>query len=68
MCLDLNKCSEFDTHDDSWADLQGPRQQEGSDAINSLVDYLDNQDYGDGTSWMDHTTIVGFSECRERRC
>jgi len=61
VSIQINPTS-LDTHDDNWQDVHGPIQMGGFDAINSLIDYLDGEDYGDGSSWMDHTTIVGFSE------
>ena len=62
-CVSLNiNPSSLDTHDDGWIDNQGPRQQVGFDAIAKLVDYLHAQPYNSTSSWLEHTTIVGFSE------
>lgn len=53
----------LDTHFDNWISEQGPRQERGFNAIARLASDLDNHEYLDtGKSWLDHTTIVGFSE------
>ena len=53
----------LDTHFDNWIDDQGPRQQRGFNAIARLASDLESHEYLDtGKSWLDHTTIVGFSE------
>ena len=53
----------LDTHFDNWATDQGARQRRGFNAVARLASDLANHEYLDtGTSWLDHTTIVGFSE------
>lgn len=53
----------LDTHDGgAWSNQQGPRQQAGWNAIARMVEDLESRDYGDGSSWLDHTTILAFSE------
>ena len=53
----------LDTHFDNWTTEQGPRQRRGFNAVARLAADLANHEYLDtGTSWLDHTTIVGFSE------
>ena len=53
----------LDTHYDEWATDQGPRQERGFNAIARMVEDLSEREFGDtGASWLDHTTIVGFSE------
>lgn len=56
----------LDTHYDEWADDQGPTQMGGFNAVARLIEDLSEADYGTtGTKWIDHTTIIGFSEfCR----
>jgi hypothetical protein len=62
-CVSIQVASGLDTHYDDWEDDQGPRQMAGFDAIARLADHLAATDYkGTGQSWLDHTTIVGFSE------
>ncbi|MEE2902604.1 MAG: DUF1501 domain-containing protein [Myxococcota bacterium] len=53
----------LDTHFNDWENDQGPRQQQGFDAISRLITKLESSQYKDtGDSWLDHTVIVGFSE------
>jgi hypothetical protein len=53
----------LDTHYEEWADDQGPTQMDGFNAVARLMDDLAASPYKDtGDSWLDHTTIVGFSE------
>ncbi|MFT5434344.1 MAG: hypothetical protein ACI9OJ_005057 [Myxococcota bacterium] len=53
----------LDTHYDEWATDQGPTQQRGFNSVARLVEDLENSEYkNSGSSWLDHTTIVGFSE------
>ncbi|MEC9071105.1 MAG: DUF1501 domain-containing protein [Myxococcota bacterium] len=56
----------LDTHFEEWATDQGPRQMEGFDAVARLVEDLGSSQYKDTSeTWLDHTTIIGFSEfCR----
>lgn len=53
----------LDTHGKEWAGNQGPRQRLGFNAIARMVEDLQSREYeGTGSSWLDHTTIIGFSE------
>lgn len=53
----------LDTHGKEWAANQGPRQRQGWNAIARMVEDLQSHEYeGTGASWLDHTTIVAFSE------
>ena len=53
----------LDTHYQEWATDQGPTQQRGFDAVARLADDLAAREYQQtGTSWLEHTVIVGFSE------
>lgn len=54
----------LDTHFQNWATEQGPRQRRGFNAIARLVTHLQETEFPgrSGESWLDHTTIVGFSE------
>ena len=54
----------LDTHFQNWATEQGPRQRRGFNAIARLATHLEESEFPDGSgdSWLDHTTIVGFSE------
>lgn len=62
-CVSIQPTSGLDTHDGNWVTDQGPRQKTGFDAVGKLIETLANAEYTDGqSSWLDHTTIVGFSE------
>lgn len=53
----------LDTHFTEWATVQGPNQRRGFNAIARLVEHLEGTEYQEtGTSWLDHTVIMGFSE------
>ncbi|MGE0790886.1 MAG: DUF1501 domain-containing protein [Sandaracinaceae bacterium] len=53
----------LDTHFDDWEDVAGPRQREGWQAIVDLATLLGDTEFGStGTSYLDRTVIVGFSE------
>lgn len=55
--------SGLDTHYDDWTTDHGPRQQQGFNAVARLVEDLAATEYkGTGSSWLDRTTILGFSE------
>jgi uncharacterized protein (DUF1501 family) len=56
----------LDTHFDEWETDQGPTQERGFNTVAKMVDDLASREYRDtGTSWLEHTTILGFSEfCR----
>ncbi|MEE2643492.1 MAG: DUF1501 domain-containing protein, partial [Myxococcota bacterium] len=63
-CVNIQVANGLDTHFDNWSSDQGARQERGFNAIARLADDLASREYptGDGSSWLDHTTIVGFSE------
>ena len=52
----------LDTHDSDYLDQQGPRQESSFNAISRLVDYLSSVQYDSDNTWLDKTTIIGFSE------
>ncbi len=53
----------LDTHFQDWETDQGPDQRRGFDCIARMADMLERLPYGNtGESWLDRTTIVGFSE------
>lgn len=62
-CVTLTIADGLDSHQGSaWEADHGPRLQRGFDTVAALADHLDETPFGDGTSWLDHTTIVCFSE------
>lgn len=54
----------LDTHFQNWSTQQGPAQRRGFNAVARLARHLQDTAYitDDGSSWLDHTVIVGFSE------
>lgn len=54
----------LDTHFEDWTTAQGPRQQAGFDLVAKILDDLAARPYAGqpGSSWLDHTTVVCFSE------
>ena len=54
----------LDTHFEDWTTNQGPRQQAGFELVAKMMDDLASKPYpnGKGESWLDHVTILGFSE------
>jgi len=53
----------LDTHYDNWTTDQGPIQERGFNTIARMIEDLETSEYQDsGSSWLDHTTIVAFSE------
>ena len=63
-CVSIQAASGLDTHFTEWNRDHGPRQERGFGAIAKLVEHLEGTPYEavPGTTWMDHTVIVGFSE------
>jgi uncharacterized protein (DUF1501 family) len=63
-CVSIQAATGLDTHFTEWNRDQGVRQERGFDAIANLAAHLAATSYPDvpGTSWLDHTVIVGFSE------
>lgn len=62
-CCSITVATSLDTHYDDWWRFHGTRQQAGFDLVAALADDLSSREYqGTGTSWLDHTVIVGFSE------
>ena len=63
--VSIRVASGLDTHYDNWTTDNGPTQESGFNIVARMIEDLESRPYGDGTSWLDHTTIVGFSEfCR----
>jgi uncharacterized protein (DUF1501 family) len=60
--ISIRVANGLDTHD-NWARDHGSALRPGFDVVAALAADLDAAPYGnDGDSWLDHTTIVGFSE------
>lgn len=60
-CVSVEIQGGLDTHK-LWAGDQGPRQKEGFDAMASLISYLDSVPHDNGGTYLDHTTILCYSE------
>lgn len=52
----------IDAHFDDWATTHGPQQQAGFNTIARMLEDLQQRKYPGGGTWLDHTTIVAFSE------
>ncbi len=62
-CVSIEVANGLDTHFDNWETDQGPNQMEGHNVVATIMAELDSIPYqGTGDTWLDHTTIVGFSE------
>ncbi|MGB0647067.1 MAG: DUF1501 domain-containing protein [Bradymonadia bacterium] len=62
-CATIQVAGGLDTHFDDWESDQGPRQEAGFAVVANMMNELQNTEYkGTGSSWLDHTVIVGFSE------
>ena len=62
-CVSVRVAGGLDTHNGNWATNQGPRQERGFNVIARMIEDLKAREYRQtGSSWFDHTTIVGFSE------
>ena len=62
-CVSFRGARGLDAHaGDSWENDHGPLLRSGYDAVAALVDHLAETPFGDGSTWLDHTTIVLQSE------
>ena len=64
-CVTIRVANNLDSHQAAaWENDHGPNQLEGFNSISALIDDLSSKPFydGSGDSWMDHTTIVCFSE------
>ena len=53
----------LDSHNGTqWQQTHGPQQETGFNAVATLVDHLESTPYDAQSTWLDHTTIIGFSE------
>ena len=60
-CVSVEVVGGLDSHFD-WSKYQGPEQMKGFDAVANLLAYLDSVSHSEGGSYLDHTTILCFSE------
>lgn len=62
-CVSIQAATGLDTHNANWATEHGVNQQAGWAVVSRLMDDLAVRQYKDtGDSWLDHTTILCFSE------
>jgi uncharacterized protein (DUF1501 family) len=62
-CVSVQVANGLDTHFDNWESDQGRNQERGFTVVARMIDDLAAREYkGTGRSWLDHTTVVGFSE------
>ncbi len=62
-CVSIQLASGLDTHYDNWTNDHGPRQERGWNALARILEDLQARRYGTtGDTWLDHTTVVCFSE------
>ena len=52
----------LDAHYNDWATDHGPNQQRGFNVVARMIEDLVKRKYPGGGTWLDHTTIIGFSE------
>ena len=60
-CVSVEIQGGLDTHK-LWAGDQGPNQEKGFNAMASLISYLDSVPHDNGGTYLDHTTILCYSE------
>jgi uncharacterized protein (DUF1501 family) len=63
-CVSIELAGGLDSHyGTNWQNEQGPKQQTGFNLMARMAEALATQQYKDtGDSWLDHTTLVAFSE------
>lgn len=61
-CVTLSVAGGMDTHGSEWGGAHGPRQEAGYNHVARMMEDLASRPFGDGSSWLDHTVILGFSE------
>lgn len=63
-CVSIELAGGLDSHyGNNWLNEQGPRQQSGFNLMARMAEALAARQYKDtGDSWLDHTTLVAFSE------
>lgn len=62
-CVSIVAADDLDSHGPEWSSSHAPRLEEGFNLVAAMIDDLESREYGTtGESWLDRTTIVGFSE------
>lgn len=61
--VSIEAATDLDAHGPAWAYGHGPKLKTGFDVVAAMADDLESREYhSTGDSWLDHTTIVVFSE------
>ena len=61
--VSIEAARDLDAHGPTWASGHGPRLKVGFDVVAAMVDDLESRQYKNtGDTWLDHTTLVVFSE------
>lgn len=62
-CVSIEAAKDLDAHGPTWAAGHGPKLERGFNLVAALIEDLDSRQYlNTGDTWLDHTTIVCFSE------
>lgn len=62
-CVSIEAATDLDHHGPEWSSSHGPRLEAGFDLIAAMIEDLESREFGNtGESWLDRTTILGFSE------
>ncbi|MCB9742649.1 MAG: DUF1501 domain-containing protein [Alphaproteobacteria bacterium] len=62
-CVSIVVAEDLDAHGPEWAEGHGPRLEAGFDTCAALIEDLASREYQDsGESWLEHVTLIGFSE------
>ena len=62
-CASIIATQNLDTHGPEWSGSHGPRLESGFNIMAAILQDLASREYKDtGDRWLDHVTVVGFSE------
>ena len=62
-CVSIVAADDLDSHGPEWSSSHATRLEDGFNLVAAMIDDLASREYGtSGESWLDRTTIVGFSE------
>lgn len=62
-CVSIVPATDLDSHGPEWSSYHPSRLEAGFNLVAAMIDDLASREYHNtGESWLDRTTIVGFSE------
>lgn len=61
-CVSIVVADDLDSHGPEWASAHAPRIEGGFNLMASILADLEAREHPDGGSWLDRTTVIGFSE------